>query len=152
MSHLRPILFLVMSIAVWQVAAASGDAGTLLVANGPLTRCSTGGAPLFLPNFYGYQSSVGGSYSPSGLTGGTTVVALSDSGLCFGTLSVVQISGFAANPGQNWLSSVTCGGVTNLGSSATFSYGGGVADWIWGTEFGFRSKVGSNVSCTIVHN
>lgn len=49
---------------------------------------------------------------------------------------------------------ITSNGVTNTPASATYSYSSGVAHWIWDSShhFGFLSKFGSNVSCSIVHN
>jgi len=52
------------------------------------------------------------------------------------------LSGFASNPGQSWLTSVTL-----------FSYSSdGSVLWEWPTGFGFVAvPAGTNVSCTIVH-
>lgn len=152
MSHLKSILLLVISLGVWQIAAANSDAGTLLVGVGMSTTCSPNGLPF--PYLFGYSNSplpAAGSYSPTGLTGGETVIDLFDYFSC-GTRSELVISGFSANPGQSWLSSVKCGSVTNTGSSATYYYGSGDASWVWSTRFGLQSSYGSNVSCTIVHN
>lgn len=66
----------------------------------------------------------------------------------------VKVSGFSIDPGQAWLTSVTCNGITKTGVSASsFSYSGGIAVWTWATgNFGFKSKaVGSNVACTVTH-
>jgi hypothetical protein len=64
----------------------------------------------------------------------------------------LEVSGFSSNPGQSWLSSVTCNGVTNSGSTAGFSYSSGVATWEWVRLFGLFSEIGLSVSCTIVHS
>ena len=68
-------------------------------------------------------------------------------------IASLEISGFSVDPGQDWLTSIDCNGVTNNGSSATFfSYSGGKAVWQWRTLFGLEAKNGSNVSCTITHS
>lgn len=151
MPHLKSVLLLAMCIGVWQIAAASSDTGTLLVGEISSTTCSGTGRPL--PYYYGFTSSPAvGSYSPTGLAGGKTVIKLFDYLSC-GALSELWISGFSSNPGQSWLSSVACNGVTNTGAGAfDFSYNSGTASWVWNDRFGFQSKYGSNVSCTIVHN
>lgn len=101
--------------------------------------------------WYGYESSFLGAYSPAGLTGGKTVVALIDeSGCSYGAF--LYISGFSSNPGPYWLTSVTCDGVTKSLVPAYFYYYSGTAQWYWPSLFGFSSKLGSNLSCTIVHS
>ena len=84
----------------------------------------------------GYIGMGNGSYSPTGLTGGTTVsylytmvVGMSCTGIYNGYFGV---SGFSSNPGQSWLTSVACNGVTVSGGAATYSYSSGRAEWIWG--------------------
>lgn len=146
MSYVKPLVLLVLSVGLWRVAAASSDAGTLLVEPGGSFNCVN--PPILVPAFYGFPA---GSYSPTGLTGGEFVAALQDGPPCRSS-SVLQISGFSTNPGQAWLSSVKCGTVTNTGSTATYEYGGGSARWGWSTPFGFGHEVGSNVSCTINHS
>jgi hypothetical protein len=96
-----------------------------------------------------------GSYSPTGLSGGQTVANLVDSGPCTGMqFSTFGIAGFPANPGQGWLASVTCNGITRSGSSATYSFSNNFATWVWTTSsFGLQNVAqGSNLGCTIVHN
>lgn len=153
MALLRPIFLLVMSLCVWQIAAASSDAGTLLVGVRYETICSITHQPL--PYLYGFSTALSlqaGSYSPTGLTGGEIVANLFDFYSC-GPQSELTISGFSTNPGQNWLSSVTCIGVTNTSSSTfEYAYSSGTASWAWNSRFGFSSHNGSNVGCTIVHN
>lgn len=140
-------------VAVWQIAMASSDGGTLQV--GRETEVCAGEALNILD---GYSSALSfGSYSPTGLTGGTSVSELVDHaqfhGACGGTGSGLTISGFSSNPGSTWLTSVTCNGVTNDASAAiTYTYSGGVAEWAWTQQFGLAPKDGSNVSCTIVHS
>lgn len=149
MSYLKTVLVLVMSLCVSSVAAASTDTGSLLVGVRANGRC---GLQFFFLS--GYASSLSmGSYSPTGLTGGETVSAVFDGAGCPSAPIELAISGFSSNPGQNWLSSITCGAVTKTGaSSVNFTYSSGTAYWIWGTPpFGFASKFNSNVSCTITH-
>jgi hypothetical protein len=96
-----------------------------------------------------------GSYSPTGLSGGETIANIVDSGSCSGSeFSTVGIAGFSANPGQDWLTSITCNGVTKSGSSATYSFSNQFATWVWTTSnFGLQSIAqGTNVTCTFVHN
>ena len=108
----------------------------------------------------GYASPVG-SYSPTGLTGGETVGAIYDvntvNALCSnfvsGHDSYFHASGFSTDPGQTWLTSVTCNGIAKTGASATYSYSSGTAIWAWSSDFSLRSIAsGTNVSCTISHN
>ena len=136
--------------AVSRLAIASSDTGTLLVGE-ESSHCVGGGSQ----GAYGYDSSFLGSYSPTGLTGGKTVDAIEDHVVvgCGIVFSYFQVSGFSSNPGSSWLTSITCNGVTNDGSAAyDFSYGSGIAVWYWSKLFALTSKVGSNVSCTIVHS
>jgi hypothetical protein len=124
------------------------DIGTLMVA-ARSNRCIGGPSVL-----YGFASGIG-SYSPTGLTGGNTVSEVADvtpSGACVAEHSDLDVTGFSSNPGSSWLNSITCNGVKNLGSGATFVYSSGDARWEWSQLFGLSSKVGSNVSCTIDHN
>lgn len=146
-------LIMIGCLALSKLAMASSDAGTLTV--GAHSQCTV--LPS-LETLYGYSSSGFGSYSPTGLTGGDTVVDIFDIFSTFGACaasaaSLVAVSGFSSNPGSGWLTSVTCNGVLNNGSSATYSYvsSTGTASWSWTTAFGLKAKNGSNVSCTIVH-
>lgn len=138
-----------------QVALSASDAGTLTVGHAVYSGCST--------ILSGYNSALSfGAYSPTGLTGGETVVNIFDS-LSFSypgcpDYSALYVSGFASNPGVDWLTSITCNGVTNSVSGATYTYlGSGEAEWQWSTLFNltFNGQGGSlsgNVGCTIVHN
>jgi hypothetical protein len=101
----------------------------------------------------GYMSGMMGSYSPTGLTGGWTVTGVSDSGCYVTTGSSLSITGFPVSPGQLWLTSVTCNGVTRQALAATYSYSSGRATWGWSGTFGFSAlSGGSTVSCSITHN
>jgi hypothetical protein len=129
------------------IAFAASDNGTLTVGAG-------GAEPLC---DYGFFGSIG-SYSPTGLTGGKTVAGLWDwhSGpTCSNPSGHFEASGFSSDPGQSWLTSVTCNGVTKTGAATNhYSYGSGRAEWDWTLNgpFGFSSKIGTQLSCTIVHN
>jgi hypothetical protein len=130
------------------VTLAASDNGTITV--------GVGGNQAAGICVWGYASGVG-SYSPTGLTGGETVVSLFTAvigPLCEGTLNgYFQVSGFSSNPGQSWLTSVTCNGTTKTGGTATYSYSSGTAEWSWGaTTWGFPGNSGSQLGCTIVHN
>ena len=136
--------------ATWQLGMAASDTGTLLVAQ----KAGVCGGGVILYDGYVSVFSIG-SYSPTGLTGGKTVDSVADElATCTPTISIsfLAIDGFSANPGQSWLTSATCNGVTNNGSAATYSYSSGIAQWVWSTKFNLSSENGMNVSCTIVHN
>jgi len=147
-------MLLGLGLGASQMAAAASDSATLLVGSQQI-NCGTPGSASILS---GYLSAASvGSYSPTGLTGGSTVFSLADDivVLCGAASnhSILVVSGFAANPGSTWLSSVTCNGVTNTtGGAVGFSYSGGSAQWIWSQLFGLTAKISTNVSCTIVHN
>ena len=138
-----------------QVAWSATDVGTLQVSHAVYPGCST--------ILSGYSSPLSfGSYSPTGLAGGETVVSILDS-LSFSypgcpDYSEITVSGFSSNPGVGWLTSISCNGVTNPATSATYTYlGSGEASWQWSTEFnitfnGQGQSFSGNVSCTIVHN
>src|SRR6185312_3937146 len=130
MSHLKPILVLVMFFGASHAAAAYSDIDTLYVSAASAGAC--GGLPVLYVGYNSYLSN--GSYSPTALTGGELVSALDDvvDPMCSLHSSGITVSGFSSNPGAGWLSSVRCGGVTNTGSSASFNYSSGTADWSWG--------------------
>jgi hypothetical protein len=97
-----------------------------------------------------------GSYSPTGLTGGKTVVLAADFAqqFCAVNLSFLKVSGFSTNPGSGWLTSITCNGITNSPASGSFSFSGDTGYWQWsGRPFGLAPLAnGTNVSCAIVHH
>jgi hypothetical protein len=145
-------------IIVPAISLASVDNGTLTVG-----KSATDLPPPFSiwACFSGYNSTLG-SYSPNSLTGGKTVVALEDldtggTSACSNVAknSIVTVSGFSIDPGQAWITSVTCNGIVKTGVSASsFSYSSGTASWTWnGSDFGLISKSsGANVSCSISHS
>lgn len=131
----------------------STDNGTLTIGS-RIVRCNNNQGFQFL---FGFGSGVYGSYSPTGLTGGESLLSIADNtttSACGGSaFSQLIVSGFSSNPGSSSLSSVTCNGVEYTGSASVFSYGSGLAMWTFGALFGFQSKGdNSNVSCSIVHN
>jgi len=136
------------------LAVASTDNGTLTAGQRAISASCVIG-PLRIPyQGIGYDAGVDGLYSPSVLTGGKGVIELEDivSGATCAVFDLFTVSGFLSNPGQSWLTSVTCNGITLNGSSASYSYTSisGQAQWSWNTKFGFSS--GSNYSCTITHS
>ena len=150
-----PLLALLSLVAAPHASIASSDSGTLTVGHAPSSSW-----PCFLHTGFlisGYSESAPlGSYSPTGLTGGTTVAGLFDVVSCpmASGGAQLQVSGFASNPGSAWLTSVKCGAVTKLPGAASFGYSSGAAIWTWSTTtFGFTAdSPGANVSCTIVHD
>ncbi len=102
----------------------------------------------------GYSKSPAiGTYVPTGLTGGQTVIDVVDvtGGPCGAANSELAVSGFTANPGTTWLTSITCNGVKQTTTGATFGYSSGTASWIWsGANFKFVS--GTKYSCSIVYS
>lgn len=145
-------LLCLSAVSPW--AFASSDSGTLTI--GVDNVCIKGGGLQGIENLYGFWSGVTGSYSPTGLSEGKSVVSIWDNDRFFtqcgtGNSSLLSISGFSVDPGQEWLSSITCNGVENNGSgAASFFYSGGTATWTWSQVFGLWQK--SQVSCTITHS
>ena len=151
------VLTLIGFFVVCAPVLAASDSGTLTKVTETICAIET---PPSFGMLSGFNSDTSvfritfGSYSPSGLTGGTSVVSIWDSthsGLTAcgsGSSSLLAVSGFSVDPGQDWLSSITCGGVENTGSGASsFSYSAGTAIWTWSQTF----SLGSSTSCTIVH-
>jgi hypothetical protein len=136
-------------------AATATDLGTLTVGIGFSGICPfTGGGFKPLETF-GFTSTFG-TYSPTALTGGTSVADIWDSGgdiLCRPVVgSSFSASGFSANPGSSWLSSITCNQVTRTGVSASsFQYSNGTATWFW-SRLGFGFPFVRSTSCSIAHN
>jgi hypothetical protein len=109
---------------------------------------------------YGYVAPPNGcgSISPAHLTGHPNVSfdILSDRGSdCLGdpNSGYFFLWGFTADPGKAFVSSIQVGsGPIHYGSTATYSYGGGVATWIWtGHPFGYASDP-DPVTVTLQHN
>jgi hypothetical protein len=145
------IVSALIALAVTPPAIAASDNATLTIGR---VTAPLGGCPVY--KISGYVGSGGpGSYSPTGLTGGQAVAQLADHH-CGGNAlaTTLSVTGFSVDPGQLWLTSVTCNGVTKTAAAASFSYSSGNARWTWSAaSFGLLTPpVGTNVSCTIVHN
>lgn len=130
----------------------AADGGTLAVAEHTI-RCWPGPHVEFL---YGYRNSRPlGSYLPTGVGGGKTLVELYDqtSGGCkLVTGSTLSVSGFSLDPGRRWLSSILCNGVELSESAASqFYFSGDTATWEWTQQFGLQWRVGTTVRCTVSH-
>jgi hypothetical protein len=135
-------VFTLLSTTPAEQAMAATDNSTLTVG-------SKYGGPGYPITFYGYGSGYG-SLSPSTLTGGKTVSIWDDKE----TLGTLSISGFSSNPGQSWLTSAGCTGLTTkTGASASYTWNSslGTATWAWTGAFGFATKNGTAVACTIKH-
>lgn len=97
-------------------------------------------------DYYGYDS-----ITPFGSMSGTTVAS--------GTLrllydddatpqSLLYIN-YASDPGATLFSSVTVNGVNRTSASASYFYGGGIAQWTWnGLLFGLNGVGSTNVLIT----
>jgi hypothetical protein len=136
-----------------QLALASSDSGTLTPGSKQSGCNLTGGKQ----SFVGYINPGLdiGVYSPTGLTGGRTVVAIVDQTHidCGVTQSYLTVEGFTSDPGSSWLTSITCNGVKLSASAMTsYSYTSSASEavWTWSTHFGLSN--GAQVSCTIVHS
>ena len=132
--------------------AGTEDVGVLTVGHAFDGNC--GGHGL---QYSGYNPAFSaGSYSPTGLTGGQTVVLVADFAqiFCGVNLTFLKVSGFTTNPGSGWLTSITCNGITNVPASGSFGFSGNTASWTWSAKpFGLAPLAnGTNVSCAIVHN
>jgi len=147
---LRRTMLLILTILPLSQAIASTDYGTLTVAKESNYICIGGGSYIW----YGFWGDGWfGSYSPPGLSGGETVMEIRDTvSTCRMSSTLLEVAGFKSNPGANWLSSITCNDVEHTGSTADFSYGGGIALWVWNNgSFLLSNKTGENVSCAISH-
>jgi chitodextrinase len=106
----------------------------------------------------GFRSSpspILGSYAPTALTGGKTLLAFFewvDYWPGNPQYTRISVSGFSSDPGQSWLISAAAGVSIVYGSqaSATYSYFGGVATWDWPIAL-FLGGTGTMTQATIVH-
>lgn len=102
----------------------------------------------------GFISGSYGSMSPSTTSTGRSYQQFTDqyaSPMAGGGFlqSRFAVGGFSSDPGQAWLTSAGfAGGSTLSGSTATYSYSGGVATWTWTSAFGIGA---GTKNCTIVH-
>lgn len=132
--------------------AAADDTGVLTVGEHTVL-CWSG---LHVELLYGYmQSRPLGSYSPTTLKDGKTIVEVydqTDRGCKLVTGSKLSVSGFSSDPGRSWLKSVSCNR-TSLSSltAARFIFSNGTATWEWVQKFGFESSEGRDIQCSIDH-
>ena len=150
----RYTVYLLASVLIPALADAATDSGTLTVGHytvrlpPPIQQC--------VYVISGYQNGIVGVYSPTTLTGGKSVYIVYDAAHCSGAFMFAsfEVSGFSSDPGQNWLTSVTCNGVTNsVVSSYAYDSTRQLASWEFATPFGLAAKsAGTNVACTIVHS
>lgn len=88
------------------------------------------------PFIFGYSQgfSTPGSLTPDTDTDGHQVVYLASSS----GVTTLIISGFGADPGQSYFSTVAVDAALLNSGAATYSYSSGNAQWDWGSEpFGF---------------
>jgi YD repeat-containing protein len=141
------------------------DLGTLTQG---LYRSATGPNWTFFKGYRTFASPIIGSYAPLALTGGQSVHDLFDFAVCSsqsqpydcpysGVIVLTQygqmiVTGFAADPGAAWLVTVTAGATVRSGSSATYSFSGGMATWTWSGATGSFGLSGTGaVSVSVVH-
>ena len=141
------------------------DAGTLTQG---FYRSATGPNWTFFKGYRPVSTPIIGSYAPTALTGGKTVRNLFDFAVCSSVsqppncpysgittttqYGQIDVSGFTADPGIAWLTSVTVGSVTRTGATATYSYTGGTATWKWSGVTGSFGLSGSgSTSVAIIH-
>jgi hypothetical protein len=143
------LLPLVGLLATEPASATVTDVGSL-TAGTSLSVCPAGGYNIVS----GFGAAGLGAYSPVALTGGQTVtdvinvIASCTSGSVSGYITV---SGFSQNPGSAWLTTIQCGQIPFMGSSAVYSYSGGSATWTWNLDLIIISSV-SPVTCAITHD
>jgi YD repeat-containing protein len=81
-----------------------------------------------------------GSMSPLTVSGALSYYQICQTTVSGTSNSYLEISGFTANPGQGWLISLKVAtAATKTGSSATYSYSGGTATWLWTGLIGIAS-------------
>lgn len=101
----------------------------------------------------GYYWTTFGSLNPATTANGRTHAILADEYWQVTTysFSMLSVMGFASDPGQAWLESVTARGVTKTGLGAGgYIYNNGTANWQWtDAPFGFTGSGSTGV--TIVH-
>lgn len=134
------------------------DSATMTV-GGNTFICPNSGFPASYRGYAttGYSPPPGrpfGSYAPTVLTGGKSVVGafeIFNGGTCLTAGANLDVSGFSANPGSTWLVSITCNGTSKSGSGLTPIYSGGTASWHWATLFNLPNPP-TKTTCSIVHN
>ena len=123
----------------------------MLMGAGPsvlLDATMTEGTVFNFYNFYGYDSldisGAGnfGSMSSTSILSGGTLSSLFD---VDGPIESVLKITIGSDPGASYFTSVTVGAVQKLSSAATYSYGGGIATWVWSGLFGLDGTGTSSV-------
>jgi len=150
----RSLLALAALLIVPLIAFATINNGTLTIG-----RQTIPVMPGLTLDFSGYSSGAYGSYSPTSLGGGISVVTLYELAVN-GTpnSTTFRITGFTSNPGVSYLLHLTCNGVTVAGGHATRTYDSstGTVTYTWSAPdplFGLSSlSVGTNKSCSVEHN
>ena len=118
-------------------AIASSASNYTTVYNGTLT-CGVYNTGTPGENYRGYNSGFGiGSVSPTTLTTGYAIEAMEDYRDTSGGIysAGLVLSGFGADPGQDYLYSVTVNGISKLTSAATY-YGFILGSVYWAWESG----------------
>jgi hypothetical protein len=122
-------------------ALAATDTTTIVVSNLPANTCCETGAV--------------STFSPSATSGGNTYVTLMDK---YGSVkeggdfqqSTFSVSGFSADPGKAWLTSISHVGTTLSGATASsYTYNAGVATWNWTS--GPIGLIDGSSTLTVVH-
>jgi chitodextrinase len=108
---------------------------------------------------YGFTSGYEGSISPLALSSTLNFAEVADlyspgypPYVPASQTSGLYISGFTADPGINWLVSVTANGVTRTAASASYSYSNGTAYWLFANIFGLQWISGGTTPVTVIHN
>lgn len=135
------VAFSANSAGVMTVMVGGGGGGPLITTS--LTagsNVSSGNGEIgFCSNSVDCGDSSLGSLSVSAIPGGYTVIGIIDI-VVSGSVAhaEVVVSGFSAEPAQNWLTSVIFNGQTYGGANASsYSYSSGTATWQWGTATGW---------------
>lgn len=135
-----------------QVTGQIGDVPVITAGNGATNSLEVG----FCAATAGCQWGAAGSIGQAATADGYTFEAFVDlpgtakMGLTY-LRTGLSLSGFTADPGQNWLVSATVNGVAFTGSAAkSYTYSNGHAWWFWQTGPAFQGKTGA-VTATILH-
>jgi hypothetical protein len=142
----------VKSGGVWQGAQGSAKSGGVWQGFSSYPLSLTAGSYTHLTVTYlGYSNgspSTFGSITPTTIgVPAITVAAFFDN--TSAGVGAIFLSGFASNPGSTYLYSATANSVTQLGSTASYSYGTGTAVWDFPAIFGFANTTTYPVSLAI---
>lgn len=150
-SGLKPIALICTALMLLLVLGVA-DAATLTD-----TSTMTAGVINSTPFKDGFISGSIGSMSPATTSAGFAYSSLVDISQCgpkggCSWTATFSVTGFKADPGKGWLTSVTANGQVRTGASAGYSYSNGTAGWGWGgaaNHFGFTS---GKYAVTVVHS